>query len=72
LWDVTAGRLINVTSVSKERIGFILSVKQWHNFFFISITSDSLVHDPLIGELITAVSSNGALLKLVQQHTVYY
>ena len=63
---------MNVTSVSKESIGFILSLKLWHNFIFIPIISGSLLHDPLIGELIAKVSSNGALLKSVQQQTVYY
>jgi len=43
---------MNVTSVSKESIGFILSLKLWHSFIFIPIISGSLLHDPLIGELI--------------------
>jgi len=55
-----------------EHIGFILSVKQWHNFTLIAIVSGSLLHHPLIGELITEVSSDESLLKLVQQQTVYY
>jgi hypothetical protein len=45
---------------------------QWHDFVFISVISGNLVHDPLTGEIITAVSStaNGLLLKLVQKQTI--
>ena len=46
------------------------ALAQFH--FHLPFFSGSLVHDPLIGELIAEVSSNGALLKLVQQQTVHY